>query len=424
MKKFGPLALVVIAGIFLAFSPLESLRAQNGAPADLTGENLAPDIYPENSLSPEAGVPDGAGLAPETDTLTAEDLKPAIVFVAPKEGPLAPLAQGAFLGADLAHKKYGGELALLSVSESPNAPYFTKVVNPGRVKVVIGHLSESALTANAPYYRQRNLPVLLPFLDNWETEELGAQYFRLVPDVPEQGRLLARFVLGAKKKPKNVLIIESPEAPFALLSNVFQETLRDPYPPGPDGAPKKGPLRPLAKTAKVEIIPWEKAEDLPAVIASLKGTNADFILLALSTQQALQVAPLFCETSFGKANFLGGTALANRDMGSAFAAMKLALFALVPTDPGNYAKKPELRDFTVTYQLINKRTPTWTSVMAYDAVHLAIKAYSTRDDLFSFLRNTEKHVGLAGEYAFGEEKIPSVVLQVDQSKAANHSYLP
>ncbi|MDR2353911.1 MAG: ABC transporter substrate-binding protein [Deltaproteobacteria bacterium] len=383
------------------------------------------DIPNESPLSPTlAGGDPGAGQVPLQ--LTEEDLKPAIVFVAPTQGAFKTLGESAIFGARLAHKKWGGELVFLEVPEENLGPVLNQVLNPSRVKAVVGHIFETSLFENAPYYQRQKLPVLLPLLDNWEAQRLGPEFFPMMPDVLEQGRILAQYVLGLKKKPARVFIIESSAEPLKILADTFEETLRNPNPTTPESnKKKKNNLRPLSKKIAIERIHLDNIQEFPEILGTLKGKAEDVVLLALTSREALLMAPYFQNSSLKRANFLGGTALATRDVGAAYATLEYTLFLCLPVHPGNTKNNRELLEFLTRYRNSYKQDPLWASVMAYDAIYLAlVKGYFASHDSVKALRETPEHRGLAGIYAFQDDEMPGVVMRVDKHNQGNISYLP
>ncbi|MDR2340565.1 MAG: hypothetical protein LBF40_10625 [Deltaproteobacteria bacterium] len=360
-----------------------------------------------------AGPADGAMTKEEREALAAEleaaqGLPPAILFAVRGDGDFQNFGRSAISGARLAHKAYGGGFELIEESEG-GGPLPGRVANFARVRAAAGHLFEGSLEENAPYYRRYGIPVLLPYLDNWETGLLGGGFYQLMPNVPAQARLLAdRTLRPPTTKLARIVILETPAAPFELFADTYVATLKDPQ------ALSTGRTKRRALPSKVKILRYVMRDmrELPMIIESSKLTPQDYVVLALSGRQAVQAAPFFVESNFQKAIFLGGTALATRDTCLAYLAANLNLELVLPLDLRN-TKIQALSEFVHRYRIENKQEPAWPSVLAYDAVALAIKASSV-PQASMYLDGAEAPEGLAGSYAFSEGKVPGEVVRVNR----------
>jgi ABC-type branched-subunit amino acid transport system substrate-binding protein len=371
----------------------------------------ADPALPEEAATLEARPPeDPPELIAEMEQARA--YPPAILFTAPKDGDFYHFGNSAILGAELAHKVYGGGFDLI-VENEDEGPLYNRVSHFGRVKIAAGHLFESSLAENAPYYKRFRIPVLLPFLDNWETATLGSGFYQLMPDIPAQARLLAERTLKIpSSKLSRIIILESPAAPFQLLADTYVATLKDPSALS-TGKQKK---RPLAGKVKVLRFVIHSPADLATVIAENKLNPQDVVFLALSNSQAVQVAPYFIESNFQKATFLGGASLANRDVCLVYLASKLNLELVVPLDLKN-SKIDALNQFIHRFRLSYKQEPTWPSVLAYDAVTMAIKASSVPEGALYLNSGDKGPEGLAGYYSFADRKVPAEVVKVVRESA-------
>ncbi|MDR2459479.1 MAG: ABC transporter substrate-binding protein [Deltaproteobacteria bacterium] len=340
----------------------------------------------------------------------------AVLFVSPQTGAFASLGRGAVKGARLAHKRWGGALEFLEVKEE-DFPVLEQVANPDRVKIVAGHLFEESLLDNISYYEKRDLPVILPFLDNWETNALGPNYYQLLVSVPAQGRALALDVLASHRNAPAVYILEGDDPSLKLLADSFVETLANP------NQEEKTNYKALPKKTVVQRVVIQTPEqDLPEFLATIKKNQKYVVLLALTTRQALGVAPYFLESNFKSSFFYGPMALANRDVGAAYLSLGFNLNLCVPANMAD-TKNEELSVFIDRYRQEYKEDPVWSSVVAYDAVSLAELALSSEDG-FAFLNSSEGHAGLVGTYLFSSSTRPSGILRVDLTNTKNVSYLP
>jgi ABC-type branched-subunit amino acid transport system substrate-binding protein len=336
----------------------------------------------------------------------------AILFTVKSDGILANFGHSATLGAELAHKEYGQDFELIEESEGDGALY-NRVSHFGRVKAAVGHMLESSLLENAPYYRRYGIPVLLPFLDNWETGSLGPNFYQLAPDVPAQARVMAERTLKApSRKLSKVVILETDAEPFKLLADTYVSTLKDPS----SLTTGKNKRRPLSSRVKVLRYPLKNISELPAILSENKLGPQDIVVLALSNRDALQAAPYFLESNFQKAIFLGGNALANRDLALAFLSANLNLELLVPLDLRN-TKNPTLNKFVGLYRARNKQDPTWPSVLAYDAITMAITANSAPNGTMYLSDPESEPTGLAGSYLFAKRKVPSELVKVTRDSS-------
>jgi ABC-type branched-subunit amino acid transport system substrate-binding protein len=332
------------------------------------------------------------------------------------------------MGARLAHKRWGGEFSLSEAKEELEGPSLSQAKSPGSVKMAAGHLFEESLSASAPYYNARGIPAILPFSDSWETGALGEAYFRLLPSVPEQGRALAREILVSFRGAKAVYILEGTDPALSLLADSFQECLKNPGSCEPPRAPAKGKKQPpqlnaLPKKTPVERIVLDSPEKLSEFLPKACKNGKCAVLLAVTSRQAILLAPRFSEASLKNSTFYAGTALASRDVGAAYSALGLSLYLAAPLNMAD-GKNKELESFVSAYRQEYKIDPVWSSVLAYDAVSIAEKALSSGDPM-SFLLSPEGQVGIGGSYVFSEGIRPSAVIKIDgKTSAKNASYLP
>jgi ABC-type branched-subunit amino acid transport system substrate-binding protein len=320
------------------------------------------------------------------------------------------------MGARMAHERFGGEFSLQEAQEEI-CPSLYQAESPEMVRMAVGHLFEESLLVNAPYYEEAKIPVLLPFLDNWETDKLGDDYYQLLASAPAQARALAREILKLRDKPSVVYILEGSDPPLKLLADSFYEEL---YDPAKDGSKTK--ISPLGKRTKVERVILDDAGKIPEFLATVKKNSKYAVFLALTSRGALNLAPYLVESNLKSSTFYAATALANRDVGAAYASLGFAILFSVPVNLAD-SKNRELSEFVLNYRQRYKIDPTWSSVVAYDAVALAEKALATENGAGVF-NSKEGGVGLSGDYDFQSDARPLSILRVDSKNLKNIAFLP
>jgi ABC-type branched-subunit amino acid transport system substrate-binding protein len=375
------------------------------------GGTFAP---PDRGPDQEEGIGRAGGASSpelEADLAEARNYPPAILFTVEENGEYYNFGRAATLGARLAHKVLGGGIDLL-VEDEGEGPLYNRVGHFGRVRAAVGHIFERTLAENAPYYERFGIPVILPFTDGWETRTLGRNFYQMMPGVPDQALVLAERTLKNPGKLGRVIILETPAPPFKLLADTYVDTLRDPK------ALSTGKQKRKALSSKVKVVRvvLDDMTKLTQAIQENKLNPQDVVLLALSSVQAVQVAPYFLESNFQKAIFLGGSSLATRDLCLAYVASNLNLELVVPLDMRN-AKNVALSEFTHRYRIMNKQEPSWPSVMAYDAVAMAIKADSSPDGAMYLTIGDKGPEGIAGNYNFVTGKLPVEVVKVNRDSA-------
>ncbi|MDR2199226.1 MAG: ABC transporter substrate-binding protein [Deltaproteobacteria bacterium] len=377
---------------------------------------LAALFFSSAALSPplsgeEAAAPSG-GLPAESPPAAAEGALPAILFTAPGDGDFAAFGRSAVLGARLAHRVYGGGFELVVENEG-GGPLFNRVSRFGRVKAAAGHLFEGSLEENAPYYQRYEIPVLLPFLDNWRTADLGGGFYQMMPSVPAQAEILAERTLKGSGKLSRIVILETPAPPFALLASTYAATLKDPSAlrRGKQKAPRK-----LGAKIPVQRYVLRDLRELPLIVAENKMGPRDVVLLALSQTQAVQAAPYFMESNFQKTAFLAPSSLAVRDVARAFLAANLTLEVVVPYDMRD-TKNAAFNEFVHRFRILNKAEPAWPSLAAYDAVTMAIKVGSVPEGERYLTTGERGPEGLSGFYSFSDGLVPGRVATVTKDSA-------
>ncbi|MDR2612783.1 MAG: ABC transporter substrate-binding protein [Deltaproteobacteria bacterium] len=374
------------------------------------GAEAAPAVPGEIPAAPP-------GDSPVTAAAPDGGLPPAVLFVSPRSGPFAGLGRGAFLGARLAQRRWGGGTELLEAAEEDD-PAANLGDAPGRIRAIAGHLFERSLVQSAPYYRRLEVPVLLPFADSPEAATLGPQFMPLFPSVPEQGRALALELLDSRQRPPGVYILEYPEPALGELADSFEEALQSPPPRG------KQRRQGLGRNVKIERVPVERVQDVEELLAGVKVNRKYAVLLALPGPLVLQMLPLLPESNFKSAVFYGGAALAVRDVGAAYSSLGYTLSLCVPApipDPKD-TKYPGLAEFANVYRQAFKVEPVWSSVSAYDAVTLAVIALATGDPM-GYLSDSGGNTGIAGSYARGRPA-PAAVIRVHRQAPGSVAYLP
>jgi ABC-type branched-subunit amino acid transport system substrate-binding protein len=405
MKKHV-FAVLAFAVLILASGPLRAqgpggaaLFAPEGGAEAGGGQGAPPGYRPP--LDPEA----------RRELDAAEGETPALLFTAPLDGVYSSFGRSAVLGAELAHRIWGRspKYDLIVENESQEGPLYNRVPRFARVKAAAGHLFGSSLAENAPYYGRYNIPVLAAFPDSRGAEPPGGAVYRLTPDVPAQARLLAERTLKSAGKLRNVVVLETPAAPFRLLADSYEAFLRDPNDPK-DGSKRRRP--PLPKRVKVTRVVLDDMKRLEEAVSSIRMTPQDIVVLALSSRQAVEAAPYFRGSNFQNAAFLGGFSLSTRDVCSAYAvAVKgLNLEAAVPLDLRD-SKSDLLNEFVHRFRLLNRQDPSWPAVTAYDAVSLAIQGTSSMEGPLFFTEGGGPK-GIAGVYNFQEGKVPGALVKV------------
>ncbi len=310
------------------------------------------------------------------------DEEKVFLLTVPLSGPLGPLGNNAREGAELALKTWGGAYALETMDE--NSGEFPEDLSLDRVSVALGYFTESRFVADAPRYLYTKKPVLLPYLTSGEAAGRGpASFFRLMPTYREQGQFLGLEVLRMKKRPQRLLIVDGPGDGLAVLTAAFQETLTSPPAPEPASAapgqkpPKPAPApKPLDAKAEVRVMGGDRLAE-PEGLAEAAEFRPDLIILALSLDEALRLAPGLAGSKMAKTPIWSGTFLGFREVGAAYASLGLNLVLALPAvnlaDDGSKA----VQDFNRRYLAAYHHHPTWVSALAYDSLNLAIKAVSS-----------------------------------------------
>jgi ABC-type branched-subunit amino acid transport system substrate-binding protein len=343
--------------------------------------------------------------------------KPTFVMAVPSTGYWSTFGQDAVMGAELALKKIGGGFDLITVDEA--APDFvSRIRNLGQPVAILGHLYEPRLAQGAPYYAKAGAPILLTYIENAKTQELGSNFVRLMPDPESQGRRLAKEVPRTGKRIKQVYILEGPETHQQELAGAFREALVNPQAPAPTKANPK-PSKPRAlKASSVNTIPVNKPEDLK-VLLELKGSPQDWILLALPPRLAMRAAPIIAASGFKRATFLIPTSLALREIGATYLAVDItnAQVAL-PLEFGSGKNlNKSLSEFRRRFIQFHRREPSWAAVLAYDATTLAGLAASSDGGALPFFGDTEMiHSGAAGRVTLTPDGWPISTVRLDQDR--------
>lgn len=356
------------------------------------------------------------------------------LLVAPKDGILSDLGLQARQGAETALRIWGGGYKLEVVEESGGDG---EDLNLTEVAAVVGYFTESRFRADAPRYLYLKKPVLLPYLTNREAAAAGPlTFFSLMPTAEDQGRFMAMEILGMKKRPSRILIIQGAEAGQPKLVETLLATLAEPVepPPPPPAAPgKKAPkappkVRPLdTRNAKVATIGLDQALN-PDEFKEFGKNNPDLIILAVGLNEAFQLAPVLADSKWARSPMWGGLFLAFRETGAAFASLKLRLNVLMPVvSPLNDDRNKELREFKNRYVAEWHTQPTWISALAYDSLTMLIKAASSGgspEGILNYLATESHHCLGAYELAPGRGEGGRLPMAMMPVRAETLGYLP
>ncbi|MDR1656259.1 MAG: ABC transporter substrate-binding protein [Deltaproteobacteria bacterium] len=392
-------------------SPVEGTA--NGEPAAVqstpAGDTLEIPIEP---VEPPPPQPQWTGSDPD-----------AVIVAAPRSGPWAVFGQDSEMGAALGLKSLGGDIRLRFIDEE-SPQLIREIISSPPPAAIIGHLYESTLAAAYPYYQAAKIPVILPFLEQISLDVLGPTFFRLRADAAFQGQKLALEVpRTGNRRPEQVIILQGPGEAEGALAEAFREALINPKAPAPTKQNPK-PSTPRALNAKVVFtVPVNSFSDL-AVLKELKTSPRDWVLIALPNRLALKAAPVLSETKLKRGTFIAPMWLAVREVGAVYLDVDINnLQVLVPVDLGT-AKNPNkaLIEFTRRYTQLYRRSPSWASVMAYDAARLACLATSGEQGPEDFLADRQQiRNGASGNYDLSGSGWPMSLLKVEENRL---SFLP
>lgn len=340
----------------------------------------------------------------EEEVIGLPEAPGTFLLTVPLSGPLAPVGQYAREGAELALKMFGGGFRLEVTDEFGDV---RDDLDPDELAMVIGYFTEGRFAADAPRYLYLKKPVILPFLTTAEAASRGpGTFFRLMPTPREQGIFMALETLGMRKRPRRILIIQGSGAAQEQLAAAFADTLFNPPPPESLPPAAKGqktskappPVKPLDSKALVLSISVGQAL-APGDITELAKDAPDLVVLAVSLDEALQLAPELGESNWAKSPFWGGATLGFRDVGAAFNSLELKLSVLSPVTNLGADNNSAVREFVQRYLDEHQKYPTWISALAYDGLNLAIKAASAGGSTTAILAflNGEPHHSL-GRY--------------------------
>ena len=363
----------------------------------------------------------------------AQEAAAVFLLVVPEKGPLANMGLKARQGAELALGTLGGGFRLEVFDES--RPEALDEIDLGTVALVLGYFTESRFSVDAPRYLYLRKPVLIPYLTNEEAAGRGpGLFFRLMPTAREQGRFLALEILKQRRRPGRLLLITGAEPAQGSLVETLVETLANPDRPlealkeGQDEArpapAAKTALKPLDAKAQVVALSLDQALE-PDGLAKLGSQRPDLAVLALDRAEALKLAPHLAKSGYGQVPLWGVTSLGFRDVGAAFASLRLNFLICLPSVNLADQGKPDVRNFTRRFIDVFKTHPTWISALAYDSLNLAIKAASSAEDLqglVNFLAG-RGHRGL-NAYDLGPESHSPTAMTLMPVKAADLGFLP
>ncbi|MDR0882007.1 MAG: ABC transporter substrate-binding protein [Candidatus Adiutrix sp.] len=326
----------------------------------------------------------------------ADETGGGFLLTVPLTGPLGQLGLHARQGAELALKTWGGGFFLEVADEAVG---LREDFNVSSVRLALGYFTASRFQTDAPLYLHLRKPVILPFLTNPEAVAAGpGLFFRLIPTFQEQGRFLALEILKMSKRPRSIVIVRGAGEDQTSLATALEETLAAPEQAQPGGragsaGAAKSTLKPLDSRVTVLTITLAEAQE-PSNFTEFTKSGPDLIILALSRVEALSLAPALAESKWSKAAVWGGVILGFREVGAAFASLKLNLHLGLPVVNLADDRPKEVREFKQSYVAAFRAQPTWISALAYDSLNLAIKAASsaeTPEGLLAFLYGQTHH---------------------------------
>ncbi|MDR0355992.1 MAG: hypothetical protein LBJ64_09725 [Deltaproteobacteria bacterium] len=429
---FGPVILLVaFFSVLFLNSPVlaQTAEAETGCPAgsaDCAGEpgEDALVVVVEENPTTEYSVDVSSNLPPaeaanyrRIPLLAPPDGPPTLVLSVPESGPWSVFGAEALLGAELALKALGSNLEIKTIDEA-GQDFANSLWALGSPVAVVGHLYEPTLARAVPYYIKSGSPVILPYLDSPDTDQLGGSFVRLLPDPSVQGRRLAMEVPRSGKRVRNVYILEGSDPPQSQLAEAFREHLLNPKAPEPTKANPR-PSKPRAmKASVVHTLKINNVDDLKA-IDEIKSTPQDWILLALSPRMAMRAAPYLGSSSLKRATFLAPLSLSVREIGAAYLAVDIrSLMMTLPlTDGAGKNANKKLAEFRRLFVQRYLREPSWAAVMAYDAVSLAGRGLTEEEGLVARLADSESVIdAVSGQMTLSPEGWPTSVYKLDANR--------
>ncbi|MDR2934365.1 MAG: hypothetical protein LBV70_00560, partial [Candidatus Adiutrix sp.] len=163
----------------------------------------------------------------------------------------------------------------------------------------------------------------------------------------------------------------------------------------------------------------------PSGLAGFGRNKPDVAILALDRDEALRLAPRLAKEGYGKVPLWGALPLGFREVGAAFASLKLNLRLCLPAANPASQDTPALREFTRQFIDAYQDRPTWISALAFDSLNLAVKAAGSGEGAqgpADFLTGGRHH-GLAA-YDLGPEGDGSAGLTLMTVRPSNLGFLP
>lgn len=318
-------------------------------------------------------------------------------LVIPQSGPLEPwgrsLARGAAMAVEKANtgRRDGQRLFKLLLEDEANAaviPEPKRLANDPRVPIIIGHLTERSLVKAAGLYLKSGRPVLVPVLSGADIPPLGqGLFYRLMASDPAQTQALAEFA-REKLKVKRVLVIHEDSKSGRFLSDTFSKVLKK-----DSGAEIRQAIYPEDPDALLKL-----AEDAAA-------QKTDAVFLAVHARPAVYLAQALNKAGL-KTVLLGTHALALTGAVSLLERLSKQALVSLPFNP--LAPSEAGQAFSKAFEAKYHCFPDWLSVLAYDAVTLAMEAVDRAGEepekikarLDQISAPEKAFHGLAGDYYF------------------------
>ena len=339
------------------------------------------------------------GIAP------AQEAVVRIGHVAPMSGWLARVgadgANGARLAVEALNRQgvtIGGRQVVFELVQADDAGDMARAVAAGRslvdarVSGVVGHLLSDATIAGGAVYAAAGIPQVAPSAtrvaytrQGWNTA------FRVIADDAHIGRLLARYLVDARKATR-LVVIDDRGAFGAGLADEFSNEA-------------------LARGAQVldRIRVDASVSDFADVLSRARSAQADAIFFGGYDRQAGLVLKQMQRLGVN-AIFMGGDAICTPDLVSywaAGAALDDQVLCALPAGVGGIGGAA-MAEFSANYRKRFGNTPEFYAPFAFDAVMVLADAMvraesSAPADVRRALAQTREFRGLTGIISFDEQ---------------------
>jgi branched-chain amino acid transport system substrate-binding protein len=339
------------------------------------------------------------GIAP------AQEAVVRIGHVAPMSGWLARVgadsANGARLAVEALNRQgvtIGGRQVVFELVQADDAGDMARAVAAGRslvdarVSGVVGHLLSDATIAGGAVYAAAGIPQVAPSAtrvaytrQGWNTA------FRVIADDAHIGRLLARYLVDARKATR-LVVIDDRGAFGAGLADEFSNEA-------------------LARGAQVldRIRVDESVSDFADVLSRARSAQPDAIFFGGFDRQAGLILKQMRRLGIN-ATFVGGDAICTPDLVSywaAGAALDDQVLCALPAGVGGIGGAA-MAEFSANYRKRFGNTPEFYAPFAFDAVMVLADAMvraesSAPADVRRALAQTREFRGLTGIISFDEQ---------------------